>query len=53
LRETVLAINLPAGTGRFLWALRDADLFHRALKPALGCKSAEEGFAGLKPGAYI
>jgi len=36
----------------FLCALRDPDLFHRA-QTGVGCKSAEEGFAGLKPGAYI
>jgi len=42
----VLAINLPAGTGRFLWALRDADLFHRALKPALAAKAQKKALPG-------
>src|SRR5271165_907506 len=33
--------------------LVQADSFYRALRSGVGCKSAEEGFAGLKAGVYI
>jgi hypothetical protein len=42
----VLGINLPAGTGRFLCALRDPDLFHRALRPVLAAKAQKRALQG-------